>query len=346
MADPTAVERPHRRVTLRDVARVAGVSEPTASRSLRGDPQISARTRTVVERVADQLGYLPNATARNLATRSSQTLGLMVPDVTDPVHGQIVAGFEQEASRHGYVLLVSNFRYDAAIESRGLRTLLSNQAQGVAVFGGVLDPPLVRSITRGAYVVFVGPENLSGLDGFETASTITADDAAGITDAVEMAVGLGYRRFGYLNGPTVASSVRRRNAARLALERHGLERLRVYEYEDLPIETVCSRMVQDERDLILCFDDQRALRLLSALRESGVRVPAQVGVIGFDDIPFAAISNPPLSTVSVPYEEMGRLACRMLLEQTTSGVPQPTVAVDVRVVLRGTTTPVEAPAHA
>lgn len=344
--DPTTTERPNHRVTLRDVARVAGVSEPTASRSLRGNTQISARTRGMVVRVADQLGYLPNATARNLAMRSSKTLGLMVPDLTDPVHGQIVSGFEEEASRHGYVLLISNFRYDQSAESRGLRTLLSNQAQGATIFGGVMDPSLVRSMARGANVVFIGPEHLSALDGFESFSTITADDAAGIAEAVNRAISLGYRRFGYVNGPMVASSVRRRNAAQLAIEQHGLERLRIYEYDHLVVDALSSRLLQDDRDIVLCFDDQRALRLLSALRAVGARVPEQIGVIGYDDIPFAAISNPPLSTVAVPYEEMGRMACRMLLEQTTSGMPQQTLTAAVEVVLRGTTARRGAPTDA
>ncbi len=107
------------RVRLRDVARMAGVSEPTASRSLRDDPQISERTRAAVRRIAEQVGYVPNATARNLARSRSQTLGLLVPDVTDPVHGQIVSAFEYAVTSRDYSLLVSNFRYDPTSRSAG-----------------------------------------------------------------------------------------------------------------------------------------------------------------------------------------------------------------------------------
>jgi DNA-binding LacI/PurR family transcriptional regulator len=324
-------------VRLRDVAELAGVSQPTVSRSLRNDPQISERTRALVRDVAEQLGYVPNAAASNLALGRSQTLGLMVPDVTDPVHGQIVSGFEDEAAKQGYVLLVSNFRYDPAVEYRGLRTLISNQAAGIAIFGGVIDPALVRPRNRGISIVFIGPENLSSLHQAPQPATVLADDAAGMSAAVAEAVRLGYRRFGFVDGPGVASNVRRRTAAEQALEQAGVDRLRTYKHATGDVTNVARRLLQDRRDLVLCFDDQRALNVLSALYRLGVRVPDDVGVIGFDDIPFAAISNPPLSTVAIPYETMGQLACSMLMEELSSGRPADLVTLPVRLELRSTT---------
>jgi LacI family transcriptional regulator len=325
------------RVRLRDVAHMAGVSEPTVSRSLRDDPQISERTRTFVHQIAEQLGYVPNAAARNLALRRSQTVGLMVPDVTDPVHGQIVSGFEDQATRLGYVLLVSNFRYDPGLEYRGLRALISNQAAGIAVFGGVIDPALVDPRNRGTNLVFVGPENLSSLDQDLPHSTIMADDATGLVSAVEASVRLGYRKFAYLDGPAVASNVRRRTAAAEALKRASVERLRMYKTTRDDFTALSRRLVHDRRDLVLCFDDQRALKLLSALHHLGVKVPDDMGIIGFDDIPFASISNPPLSTVAVPYEQMGQLACGMLVDQLTTDTPAASIRLQVEVRLRGTT---------
>jgi DNA-binding LacI/PurR family transcriptional regulator len=325
------------RVRLRDVADVAGVSEPTVSRSLRDDPQISERTRAFVRQIAEQLGYVPNAAASNLALRRSQTVGLMVPDVTDPVHGQIVRGFEDEATKQGYVLLISNFRYDPGLEYRGLRTLISNQAAGIAIFGGVIDPAVVRPSSRGTNMVFIGPENLSSLNQDPHPATILADDAAGMTAAVTESLRLGYRRFGFLDGPAVASNIRRRTTATSALEAAGMDRLRIYKSADDGFTTVAKRLVQDRRELILCFDDQRALKLLSALNRLGVRVPNDVGIIGFDDIPFASISNPPLSTVAVPYEQMGQIACTMLMEQLATSTASASVSLGVRLMLRGTT---------
>lgn len=291
-----------------------------------------------MKRVADQLGYVPNATARDLATRRGHTLGLLVPDVTDPVHGQIVSGFEREATERGYVLLVSSFLYDPTAESRSLRALLSYQTEGICVFGGVIEPQELAAISPGANVVLVGPENLSAPSTPARESVIVAEDESGIREAVSAAMEAGYRRFAYLSGPTVASNVRRRDAAKQAIERDGrLDPLRVYEFDEAPLEAICDLLVREKRDVVLCYDDQRALRLLSALREGGVDVPGQLAVIGFDDIPFAAISNPPLTTIAVPHREMGRLACEMLLRQLSTEALQPAIQVGVRLVLRGTT---------
>jgi DNA-binding LacI/PurR family transcriptional regulator len=328
---------PGHRVRLRDLAQVAGVSEPTVSRSLRDDPQISERTRIYIRQIADQLGYVPNAAAQNLALRRSKTIGLMVPDVTDPVHGEIVSGFEDEATLQGYVLLISNFRYEPSLEYRGLTTLISNQAAGIAIFGGVIDPALVRPRSRGTNLVFVGPEHLDSVDQDALPSTIQANDAAGITAAVTEALRLGYRSVGFLDGPGVASNVRRRTAAANALAKAGSDRLRIYKSSGCEFTGLARKLVQDRRDLVLCFDDQRALKLLSALSRLGVRIPDDIGIIGFDDIPFASISNPPLSTIAVPYAQMGRMACKMLLRQLLSGSVSTPVSVDVQLVLRGTT---------
>jgi DNA-binding LacI/PurR family transcriptional regulator len=325
------------RVRIRDIARAAGVSEPTVSRSLHEDPQISVRTRALVQQIAEQLGYVPNAAAQNLALRRSRTLGLVVPDVTDPVHGQIVSGFEIEAARLGYVLLVSNFRYDPTLEYRALRTLISNQAAGIAIFGGVVDPALVRPRARGTNLVFVGPEHLSSFEQDPYPSSIWADDRSGMSIAVTEALRLGYRAFGYLEGPGVASNVRRRSTAATTLQAASMDELRVYKSRGDEFAAAARRIIQDRRDLVLCFDDQRALRLLSALYKLGARVPEDIGIIGFDDIPFASISNPPLSTVSVPYEHMGQLACTMLAEQISSHTVSPSVTLPVNVQLRNTT---------
>jgi len=234
-------------------------------------------------------------------------------------------------------LLISNFRYEPGLEYRGLKTLISNQAAGIAIFGGVIDPELVVPNNRGSNLVFVGPEHLNAIDHDPAPSTIQANDAAGVTAAVTEALRLGYRNVGYLDGPGVASNIRRRTAAADALHAAGMEHLRIYKHTGGAFTAVARKLVKDRCDLVLCFDDQRALQLLNALHRSGMSVPHDIGIMGFDDIPFASISNPPLSTIAVPYAQMGQMACQMLTRQLLSGTTSTPVRVSVHLKLRGTT---------
>jgi LacI family transcriptional regulator len=118
-----------------------------------------------------------------------------------------------------------------------------------------------------------------------------------------------------------------------------VERLRIYKGARDDFTTLARRLVHDRRDVVLCFDDQRALKLLSALHQLGINVPDDLGIIGFDDIPFASISNPPLSTVAVPYEQMGQLACAMLMQQLSTETPSASISLEVKLTLRSTTAP-------
>ena len=124
-------------------------------------------------------------------------------------------------------------------------------------------------------------------------------------------------------------------APRRATERRGANRFGCWPGNDFT--GVARKLVQEQRDLILCFDDLRALKLLSALNRLGVRFPDDLGIIGFDDIPFASISNPPLTTIAVTYEQMGQMACAMLIQQSVTGTAALPLTVDVELLSRGTT---------
>ncbi len=321
-----------RRATLREVAAAAGVATSTVSRSLRDDPQISERTREVIKRIAADFQYIPNASARTLAGSSSRMLGLVVPDVTDPVHGQIVHGFEAAARSHDYTVIVASSAYDAALELVALRAFTANQVEGMATFGGTLSPAAVRAQPIGN-IVFVNPENVDDAGPAEERALITLDDEGGLEEAVRAAVSMGNRRLGFLVGPARASSARRQGAVLRAAAELGLPPVRLIEGADARPDAAGRRIRRERLDVVLCYDDQRALVLLDALRKAGIRVPDDVGVIGFDDIPQAAISNPRLTTVSVPHADMGRLAAEALIEGR--GVLLPTsTRVAARLVVR------------
>lgn len=323
---------PSRRATLREVAAAAGVATSTVSRSLRDDPQISERTREAIKRIAADFQYIPNASARTLAGSSSRMLGLVVPDVTDPVHGQIVHGFEAAARRHDYTVIVASSAYDTAQELVALRAFTANQVEGMATFGGTLSPAAVRAQPIGN-IVFVNPENVDEAGVAEERALITLDDEGGLEEAVRTAVSMGNRRLGFLVGPARASSVRRQGTVVRVAAELGLPPVRLIEGADARPDAAGRRIRRERLDVVICYDDQRALVLLDALRKAGIRVPDDVGVIGFDDIPQAAISNPRLTTVSVPHADMGRLAAEALIEGRSVLLPTST-RVAARLVVR------------
>jgi DNA-binding LacI/PurR family transcriptional regulator len=330
-------------VTLDDVARAAGVSSATVSRALGNDSRISARTREVVAQAAARLGYVPNVAARSLVVRATRTLGLLIPDATDPVHGQVVGGFEQAAAARGYTAIVANGFDDEAREWRALQVFSAHRADGIVLMGSVLDQRRVLASAQARRVVFISGEHLD-LAGYTSdlpVGCIRADDAGGVEALVGHLLEVGCRRIGYLNGPHAASNATRREAAARALRAAGVDgRLRKYqgggEAWRLGVPSA-ARIARDGLDALVCFDDKLALGAMDALRARGLRVPDDIAVAGFDDIPFAAVSNPRLTTVAQPSAEMGRLAVEMILQAIETDELPPSILLPTRLVVREST---------
>lgn len=329
-----------RHVTLEDVAQVAGVSAATVSRALRNDARISVRTREMVQRTADELHYVPNAGARSLVMRSTRTLGLMIPDMTDPVHGQVATAFEQEALERGYGVIVANGFGDEERERSGLRAFTMQRVDGITLMGSTLDQEEVIATMAPDPVVLVGSENLGGpgADPDLPMGCLRADEASGVEAMVAHLLARGRRRIGYVNGPEVRSNITRRDAMRRALSAAGTAGpLSQYEGGALGWTrgaAVAALVAQDRPDAVVCFDDRLALAVMDGLRSFGVRVPQDIAVVGFDDIPFAALANPRLSTVAPPSAEMGRRAVQMLMSALEDGALPPSEVLPVRLVVR------------
>jgi LacI family transcriptional regulator len=336
----------NRRATLADVARIAGVSPATVSRALKQDHRISAITRDVVVRAAEQLSYVPNQAARSLVMRSTRTLGLLVPDVTDPMHGQVIAAFEQEATARGYSVSIGSVQSDAARERRSLELLAAQRADGVALMGSVLRQRDVVEALHPTPAVFIKSEHLSLASSAADLPNgcIRADETRGIEALVQHLVEQGCRRLAYLNGPPIASNAVRRLVASRAVHAAShtsdvVARLRQYSSGVdgwRSGKELVSNIVQDRArpDAVICFDDKLALAVMDALRAVNLRVPDELAVVGFDDIPFAGLANPRLTTVAQPSAEMGRLAAAMLLDADKNGEVPRSVKLPVELVVR------------
>lgn len=349
MVGSDGVAGPRRRVLLKDVAQAAKVSGSTASRALADDPRISVATRLSVKAAAAELHYVPNAAARSLRVRRTRTLGLLLPDLRDPVHGQIASAFEGEARQRGYCVIVVAGENDLVRERLALRIFAEHGTDGVAIVSGVISPREARERVDPDRLVLVQPDHrsLPRRDGPLAPGVIQTDDASGMTAAVNHLVDSGYRRIGYVEGGARASNAVRAEAVAATLRSRGIRTpLHTYTASDDAWRAPGDLAAQVSADLpeaLLCYDDKLALALMDALRASGTRVPDDVAMVGFDGIPFAAIANPRLTTVAVPSAAMGRMAAASLIESLQVGSLPVAVLLPLELIVRESTRTLPAP---
>ncbi|MCP2163825.1 LacI family DNA-binding transcriptional regulator [Goodfellowiella coeruleoviolacea] len=334
-----------RQVTLAEVAEHAGVSLATASRVINGSTrQVSDPLRDRVLASARQLGYLPNASAQALARNSSSLVGLVVHDISDPYFSSIAAGVTRVAEQAGLVVVLGTTGRSDEREVELLSTLRAHRARAVVLVGSRstsrdtvarLSAEITAFADQGGRVACVSQAKLP-------ADTVVPGNRAGARALARELVGLGHRRFAVLAGPTNLVSAR----DRLAGFRAGLADAGI----DLPETAVITGPFtrdgghQAALDLlaartratcVFAVNDVMAMGAIAALRGSGLRVPEDVSVAGFDDIPTLRDLVPALSTVRLPLEEMGEQAARLALADQPGAVR--TVRVTGEVVLREST---------
>ncbi|MGY1616535.1 LacI family DNA-binding transcriptional regulator [Geodermatophilus sp. SYSU D00691] len=330
--------------TLRDVAAAAGVHPATASRALNPETRalVNAETARRVLKAAQSLSYSPNPIARSLKTAKSRTIGLVLPDLTNPLFPPIVRGIEDVLGPAGYSALIVNTDNDAAREQALVDSLRSRQVEGMIIATARLDHPLLEQLhAQGVRVVLVN-RRAEHLD----IPCVTPDDAAGVSLAVEHLARLGHRRILHLAGPqTTSTGVVRAKAFRAAVRDHGLD--------DDPALTVAggywseaegARGLREVLDAgtdftaVVAGNDLIALGCYDVFRERGLSCPGDVSVVGFNDMPFLDKLQPPLTTIAVPHHAIGVEAARMLLESLDEpDRPARSVLLPVSLVERAST---------
>jgi LacI family transcriptional regulator len=342
-AVPSAVTLPPvaARPTLRDVASAAGVHPATASRALNDATRGLVRPSTVakVRAVAKALGYQVNPIARSLKTSRSETVGVLVPDLTNPLFPPIVRGVEDELRASGYTVLTANTDNDPERTAENFTAMQARQVDGFIVLTALLDDPLLdEAVGRGVPMVLVNrtTENLA-------VSAVSGDDASGIARSVDHLVELGHRRIAHIAGPrNVSTGVVRERAFRSAVQRHGLPEPRVV-VVDVYSEAAGRRAMHELLDgdrptAVVASNDLLAIGCYDALEDSHLDCPADVSVTGFNDMPFLNRLSPPLTSVRVPQYELGVEAARLLLDQLSGRTTTPRVVLlPVSLVVRGST---------
>ncbi|CAN5614696.1 LacI family DNA-binding transcriptional regulator [soil metagenome] len=334
-----------RRVTIDDVARLAEVHKATVSRAMnaRTRDQVNAETLKRVKRAARQLGYVPNAMARGLRTSRSMTIGVIIPDLMNPIFPPIIRGIEHVLQPQGYTVLVANTDSHEDVEVSAFESLLQRRVDGFILATGRLDDQSITDEAATADVPVVLVNRDSGSGGFPL---VSGDNASGIDSAVTHLVGLGHRHIVHVAGPLNFSTTRSRaEAFELAATRAGVQHSTVHAAA-LTIEAGCAAAdaLLTSRGqcptALIAGNDLVALGLIRRLRANGLRCPEDVSIVGFNDMPFAEDFWPPLTTVHMPLREIGAEAARLLVHGIQSGGQESvTLTLPVSLVVRGSTAP-------
>jgi LacI family transcriptional regulator len=334
------------RVKLIDVAQAAGVHPGTASRALNPEAGglVSAETTRRVVRAAKRLGYVPNTLARGLRTSRSFIIGMVVPDVTNPLFPPMVRGAEQVLSKAGYTLVLTDTDNDAATERRQVEQLRARGTDGFLVATARWDDPLIEDLADTEVPAVLINRNTAS----HRLPYVGGDERTGVAMAVDHLAALGHCGIVHLAGPQDTSTGRERASAfRHAMRVHGLPVARSQiracsAYSEQAGVEATERMLASRTEVtaILAGNDLIALGALLVLAEAGLRCPKQVSVVGFNDLPMVDKLTPPLTTVSLPLHEMGALAARMLLariDNPHSNDPVAQALLGVELAVRGST---------
>ncbi len=329
---------------IKDVAREAGVSTATVSHVLNNTRYVSDVTRATVERAIEKCNYYPNAHARSLASGRSHTIGLVVSDITNPFFPELVKSIEAVAFARGYDCVLSNTDYDAKRTSSYVRRIIEGKVAGVALMTSELDRALIDELARkNVSVVFLDFGSIGA-----HMSKLVVDYETGIEEAVEHLHSLGHRNIGYIGGPArLRSACKRLAAFKHATARYIPERTPSVIYEaDFQLEggrrAAHAMLAQSEPPTaVMVANDMMALGVVRECHAAGLSIPQDISVIGFDDIAFAALADPPLTTVCLPREELGRKAVEALITTIeTPGSQGVEMRVATHLVVRSSTAPV------
>lgn len=303
-------------ITIKDIAKIAGVSHSTVSRALSGHAGIPVDTRERIKKIASELGYVPSAVARGLKTNRSRALGVIVTRIDDPFFSELLQGIENTLREVGYSLFVAASNRDFERERLIVQAMHERRVDGVIVCSTQFSEDHYRQLESfGMPIVAVGNHEITGYP-----SMIAHDDFDGICQVTRHLQELGHTQIAFLgNGRAERTTQGRLNGF---LHEMGAANLPVpegYVYlspngraegGEMGVRHYLS--LPQPPSAILCFNDMMAIGALKALREAGVEVPRQCSVTGFDDIPLAAYACPPLTTFQQPKFELGTQAAQLM----------------------------------
>lgn len=306
----------NRPATLHDIARRAGVSLTTVTRALHGKPDISEETRNRVRGLARELGYQPNMLARALRLQKSKVIGVIIADISNPYFARLVKGVEETARREGYTVILCNTNDQGEVEKESLSTLLELR------IAGLLAVPVDVHHYEGIWVPLVFLARRAGTQVEpHRFNYVVNDDAKGGYLATSHLIQRGYRRIAFVNGPRhFSAAVGHLEGYRRALEEASIPfDPSLVVPGNLTMEDgyrASKRLLSKEHIpmAVFCYSDYVATGVVRAVKEAGLKMPNEVGVVGYDDIDIVSLLDVPLSTVSQPINSIGARATEILVE--------------------------------
>jgi LacI family transcriptional regulator len=333
-------------VTLRDVARVAGVHPATVSRALNEETRalVNEETARRVLKAAEKLGYQPNPIARGLKTNRSYTIGVLIPDLTNPLFPPILRGIEDRLETAGYTPLTANTDNDPERELLDSQTMRARQVDGIIAATARRDHRLHDALLEAGIELVLVNRRQAELP----VSSATADDRMGMRLSVEHLLSLGHTRIAHLAGPLdYSTGLDRYDSFHETMRGAGLgpdpDLVLVAEaFTESEGARLCRQLLESGREFtaVAAANDLLALGCYDVFAERGVRCPEEISVIGFNDMPFAARFQPPLTTIHIPHYEIGKAAGDLMLERLQDGESTPReIRLEPSLVVRESTAP-------
>ena len=301
--------------TMQQVAERAGVSPALVSLVMRNAPNVSDYRRQLVLDAAEQLGYRPNVLARNLASRRTSTIGVVLNDLHNPFFAEIVDGIQAASDEAGYRMLIGNGKRSRAGEAEMIETFLQFRVDGIITAGATMAMSAIEAAAASTEVVLVGRTSRS-----RVIDSVNTDDVTGARLAVDHLVDLGHRRIAHIDGGTGAGADARRRGYSKAMTDHGLRDEIVIAHGDFSesggYHAASELLAQSRRPTaIFAANDLSAAGALDRVEDAGFVVPDAMSIVGYDNTSLAAMQHMSLSTINQPRDEIGRLAVKFLLER-------------------------------